>query len=138
MKKAISNFLVGSLAIAMSSIAFSGETSNQGFEDAATVVVLRGEESRKTSGLKFEVYVGEQRMGRFGTSDSASKTFKPGSYVISSSFKKDKTKVIELEEGKTYYLKAVMNKRPGGYQTNYEIVTEDYAYTAIPDLQQQL
>lgn len=139
MKKAITKLLVGSLAIAMSSIAISEESTEATLtSELATVVVLRGEENRKTSGLKFDVYVGEKRMGRFGTTDSATQTFSPGSYMVSSNFKRDKSKAIDLQQGKTYYLKAVMTKRGGAYQTSYELVTEDYAFNEIPGLQQKL
>lgn len=144
MKKAINHLLAGSLAIAMSSAAIaetkscsesSGKATANPIEQA-TLVLLRGEETNKTRRINFNIFVDDQRLGRFSVNESMTTTLEPGTYTINSNWGRDFEKTINLEPGKTYYIKASMNRIPNRFETRYELVSEEYAFSALPQLAQ--
>jgi len=144
MNKATNYLLAGSFAIAMSSTAIAetkscsdaGDKASATDIEQATLVLLRGEEDNKTRRINFNIFVDDQRVGRFSTNESMTKTLEPGTYTINSNFGRDNQKSIQLEAGKTYYIKASVNRIPNRYETSYELVTEDYAFNAMPQLAQ--
>ncbi len=111
--------------------------SNQSFEsqDKATVVFLRDRESKGTRSLNFNVYLNEDRVARMSVKDSKQVSVPAGDYTIQSNFYKDNSIAVNLQPGKTYYLKASMNKGVNTFYTSYKIVTEEYAFTALPSLE---
>jgi hypothetical protein len=62
----------------------------------------------------------------------------PGTHEVRSNFSKDRPLTIDLQSGETYYLLAQMKGRPGDLRSQYELVTEDYAYELMPVLNKSL
>ena len=103
--------------------------------DQAVVVFLRDVETKGTRSLNFNVYLNEDRVARMSVKESKQVTVPAGEYTIQSNFYKDNSIAVNLQPGKTYYLKASMNKGVNTFYTSYKLVSEEYAFNALPALE---
>ena len=137
--KSVKLFLTSLLSatLLMAANAFAGSSDgyhNVNDEGTSKLIILRGAESAKTRSLNFNVYVGDQSIGRVKVDSATEIEVKAGSHKVRSNFYQDQALKVELQPNKTYYLVAKMNRKSNKFHTAYELVSEDYAFSVMPSL----
>ena len=122
--------LIVSLGLVMASASqvFADATPSVENEQA-TVVFVRGAESVQTRSLNYNVYLGDQAVGRMSVNDRKEISVSPGEYQVMSNFYKGSPITVSLEAGKTYVIATSMKSRINSSETRFELVSDEVAVT---------
>jgi hypothetical protein len=104
----------------------------------STVVILRGGESAKTSGVTFNISIDSGGSDRMRVSSHYVVQLPAGEHNISSNYRKDVPMTFDTVPGETYYIIAKMKKRGSNLKTTYELVSETIALNSLPSLSEKL
>jgi hypothetical protein len=94
---------------------------------SATVIFVRGAETAKTRSLKYNVYIGEQYVGRMKIKDRKEIQMPAGDYRVMSNFYKGSSINVSLESGKTYVISTAMENKVNRKETSFKLLSEDVA-----------
>jgi hypothetical protein len=94
-------------------------------KESATVIFVRGAETAKTRSLKYNVYIGEQYVGRMKIKDRKEIQMPAGDYRVMSNFYKGSSINVSLESGKTYVISTAMENKVNRKETSFKLVSEN-------------
>jgi hypothetical protein len=138
------NILKPALVLFFSIFLLAGMSSFVAAEDTgatsqmSTVVILRGGESAKTSGVTFNISIDSGGSDRMRVSSHYVVHLPAGEHEISSNYRKDAPMTFDTVPGETYYIIAKMKKRGSNLKTSYEVVSETIAFSSLPSLSEEL
>jgi hypothetical protein len=96
-------------------------------KESATVIFVRGAETAKTRSLKYNVYIGEQYVGRMKIKDRKEIQMPAGDYRVMSNFYKGSSINVNLESGKTYVISTAMENKVNSKETSFKLLSEEVA-----------
>jgi hypothetical protein len=94
---------------------------------SATVIFVRGAETAKTRSLKYNVYIGQQYVGRMKIKDRKEIQMPAGDYRVMSNFYKGSSINVSLESGKTYVISTAMENKVNRKETSFKLLSEEVA-----------
>jgi hypothetical protein len=123
-KSALILSLAFSLLSPGSLLADTASTLDQG---SAKVIFVRGAETSQTRALKYNVYIGQEYVGRMKVNDRKEVELAAGDYKVKSNFYKGSSLEVSLEAGKTYVISTTMENLVNSKQTSFKLVSENIA-----------
>ena len=111
----------------LSSQSVIAESTESASSDQAKIVFVRGEETPKTRALKFNVYLGDESVGRMKVNQTKTMVVAPGEYKVWSNFYKGEPMIVTVNAGETTYIQSSMIRKSNRISSNFEVVSDQVA-----------
>jgi hypothetical protein len=109
----------------LSPVALIAEEVSSIDKESATVIFVRGAETAKTRSLKYNVYIGEEYVGRMKVKDRKEIQMPAGDYRVMSNFYRGTAMNVSLEPGKIYVISTAMENKVNRKETSFKLVSEN-------------
>ena len=96
-------------------------------KESAKVIFVRGPETSQTRNLKYNVYIGQQYVGRMKANDSREIELPSGNYQVQTNFPKGSSLRVSLKPGKTYVISTALEKTTNSKKTHFKLLSENIA-----------